>query len=207
MLFADDSQIYVVCRKPSEVVGSLALCIEDIREWMNSNLLVLNDNKSEVVQFTSKLKRDGEKLDMFRIGNYDIIPTDTVRNLGVLFQSDGGYSNQINAICKSAYYSLYRIGKIRSLLDQSCTEKLVHAFITSKIDYCNSLFIGLPEYELEKIQSVQNSAARLVSRSRKYDHLSPIYFNLHWLRVNQRIDFKVILTVLKIVHNQSPVYL
>ncbi len=132
MLFADDSQLCVVCRKPAEVVGSLALCSEDIRDWMNSNLLVLNDNKSEVVQFTSKLKRDGEKLDMFRIGNYDIIPTDTVRNLGVLFQSDGGYSNQINAICKSAYYSLYRIGKIRSLLDQSCTEKLVHAFITSK---------------------------------------------------------------------------
>ena len=81
------------------------------------------------------------------------------------------------------------IGRLRKYLDQSTTEKLVHAFITSKLDSCNSLLAGLPDSELSKLQSVQNTAARLVNRSKECEHITPVLQRLHWLPVKARIDF------------------
>ena len=207
MLYADDSQLYIVCDKPSDSVFVIEQCLVEIREWMMSNLLILNDDKTEVMRFTSRLKKNIEKLESLRIGGFDIIPTKCVRNLGVFFDSTGDLSSQVNQICKVSYSNLYRISKLRSVLDQSSTEKLIHAFITSRLDYCNSIFYGCPEYELSKLQAIQNSAARLVMKRRKHDHISPIFFELHWLPVRQRIIFKILLIVYKILSNQAPFYL
>ena len=83
----------------------------------------------------------------------------------------------------------------------------MHAFITSKLDFCNSLFYGLPKQLIQKLQSVQNAAARLVSLSQRYDHITPILRELHWLPVEQRIIFKVILLTFKSTHDMAPTYL
>ena len=80
----------------------------------------------------------------------------------------------IQNICRSATYAIYRIGQIRRFLDRKSTEMLVHAFISCRLDQCNSLFYGLPESQLNKLQRIQNSAARLVTLSRKHDHITPI---------------------------------
>ena len=116
-------------------------------------------------------------------------------------------STYINKVCRSAYHSLYRIGKIRSLLDQSSIEKLVHAFITSIGWTIAIFFAGLPENDIKKLQSVQNSAAKLVTRSRKYDHVQPLFYDLHWLKVDKRIEFKILLLTFKILRNECPSYL
>ena len=78
---------------------------------------------------------------------------------GVYFESTGYPSKHINQICKTSYFSLYKISKIQSLLNQASTEELIHAFITSRLDYCNSVLYGSPDYEIKKLQSIQNSAA------------------------------------------------
>ena len=88
-------------------------------------------------------------------------------------------TSDIHVKCKSSYLALHKIGQIRNLLDKSTTEKLVHAFITSRLDFCNSLLLGLPDSAISKLQRVQNSAARLVTRSKTYDHISPIFSDLH----------------------------
>jgi hypothetical protein len=116
-------------------------------------------------------------------------------------------STNVNSICKAAFFALHRIGKIRSLLSQKLTEKLIHAFVTSRLDYCNSLLCGIPHHQLDRIQAVQNAAARLVTRSRKFDHVTPVLKNLHWLRIEYRIKYKICLTTYKIIHGQCPVYL
>ncbi|XP_070552127.1 uncharacterized protein [Ptychodera flava] len=133
MMYADDSQVYVICNTPADVRSCLEHCIGNIRIWMKSNMLILNDDKTEVIHFSSRLKSDVSVMANLRIGDFDITPSTSVRNLGVRLNSDGFMSDQINQICRNGYYSLYRISKIRKLLDRSTTETLIHAFVTSQL--------------------------------------------------------------------------
>ena len=84
---------------------------------------------------------------------------------------------------------------------------MVHAFITSQLDYCNSLLYGVSKTQLDRLQSLQNAAARLVSRTRKFDHIPPVLIDLHWLPVDARINFKILLTAFKTIHRFAPLYL
>ena len=176
MLHADDSQLYMVAQKISDVTGQLKACLEEVREWMKSHLFILNDGKTEVVHFSSTLRAGTEKLGKLRIGECDITPSDSVPNLGVIFDEDGMMTSQIDSINKSAYYALYRIGKIRNLLDKYTTEKLVHAFVTSRLDYCNNLLMGLPGNQICKLQSVQNAAALQYTHWKYADGLGETFF-------------------------------
>ena len=116
-------------------------------------------------------------------------------------------TKQITNTCKAASFSLWRLGKIRHLLNRKLTEKLVHAFITSHLDYCNSLYIGIPDFELDKFQTIQNSAARLITRTKKYDHITPIRYELHWLPIEYRIKYKIICLTFKVLKKDTPCYL
>ena len=113
----------------------------------------------------------------------------------------------VNSVCKSAFYHLRSISRIRKFLSSKTTQILVHAFVRAKLDYCNSLWYDVPKYVLKKLQSVQNAAARLNTCSRKYDHITPVLFDLHWLAVNECIKFKILLLTFKALHQQEPTYI
>ena len=123
------------------------------------------------------------------MGDATIQTSSTVRNLGVISEENLTLSSRVKSICKSASSALYKIIKIGRMLDKSTTEKLVHAFVTSRLDSCNSLLLGVADSELEKLQLLQNSAARLITGTRKFDHITPVLYNLHWLPVEKRIEF------------------
>ena len=106
----------------------------------------------------------------------------------------------VKQVCKCFFFHLRNIS-------MECVEILVHAFVTSKLDYCNSLLYGLPKCFLQKLQYVQNSAARLVTLTRKYDHITPTLIELHWLSVHYRIVFKFLLLTYKSLNGLYPVYL
>ena len=99
---------------------------------------------------------------------------DSVRNLGVHFHNIFSFEEHIKNICKSSFYHLRNIAKIRKYLSQGTCEILVHAFISSKLDHCNSLLHGLPKYLLARLQAVQNAAARVVTLTSKHDHITGI---------------------------------
>ena len=90
-------------------------------------------------------------------------------------------------------------------MDQTSCERLIHAYVSSKLDYCNSLLFGLPSAKLDIIQRIQNNAARLVTRTRRTEHITPVMFRLHWLPVRQRIDYKILMITLH--HHQVQSYL
>ena len=86
------------------------------------------------------------------------------------------------------------------------TEKLIHAFVSSRIDSCNALLFGIPEKDISKLQIVQNSAARIVERARGRDPITPMLTCLHWLPVDKRIVYKIVLLCHKVIIHQSPTY-
>ena len=134
-------------------------------------------------------------------------PKDQVRNLGVIIDSNLTFSSHIKSIRKSAFYHLKNIARIRAYMSRQDLEKLIHAFITSRLDYCNSIFSGLTKKELGQLQLVQNAAARVLTRTRKATHITPVLRSLHWLPVSFRIDFKILLLVYKALNGLGPSYI
>jgi len=108
------------------------------------------------------------------------------------------------AVCRSGYYQLRQA--VRSL-SEDASKTLVQAFVSCRLDYCKSLFLGISEGLMNRLQSVQNAAARLVTGTRCSDHISPVLRQLHWLPVRQRVDFKVATFVHQSLSGISPPYL
>ena len=113
----------------------------------------------------------------------------------------------MNKICKNINYQLYSIGKIRKYLDIPTIEKMINSAVTSRLDYCNSLLYGTNGYLVSQLQRCQNNAARIVSLRRKYDHIAPVLEDLHWLPVEYRINYKILLLAYKAQHGMAPPYL
>ena len=113
----------------------------------------------------------------------------------------------ISGICRSLFYQLRNLSKVRKYLTPESSEIAMHAFITSKLDYCNSLLYGCRKMQLRKLQYVQNTAARIITRTRKFDHITPVLSDLHWLPVSYSFVFKFFLLVFKTRNNSPPSYL
>ena len=113
----------------------------------------------------------------------------------------------ISDICRSSFCQLRNLSKTRKYLTRESSEIAMHAFTTSKLDYCNSLFYGCRKMQVKKLQYVQNTAARIISRTRKFDHITPVLSDLHWPPVGYRFVFKILLLVFKSLNNLSPSYL
>ena len=208
MVYADDTQLYKVFDPPSqaEAIASIEACVTDIRSWATSNKLKINDAKTEIVYIRSRFHND-RAIPSVKIGNSDIRPVDGVRDLGVFIDGQLMMSDHIKNVCRMALISLRTLGQLRKYLDRSTTERLVHAFISSRLDSCNCLLYGLPDTDILKLQRVQNSAARLVTGARRWDHVTPILKDLHWLPIRKRILFKLLLVVYKSLHNLAPTYI
>ena len=129
------------------------------------------------------------------------------RNIGVIFDNHFHFNAHIASTCKSSFCHLRNISYIRKCLSSNSTEILVHAFVSSKLDHCNSLLYGLPNYQIKKLQHVQNAVALLITLSRKHEHITPILFNLHWLPINYHIMFKILLITYKAPNNLAPSYI
>ena len=134
-------------------------------------------------------------------------PSKCVKNLGVMFDEHLSMACQVNTICKSVNFHLHNLWRIRKYLDRKSTERVVHAIISSRLDYGNALLYGIPMYMLNKLQRLQNNAARLVTLSPKMCHVNPLLVDLHWLPVIERINYKVLLTVFKALNGLGPSYI
>ena len=209
--YADDSQLYLsfqptVLGDRDLAVSSIESCVDEISHWMMVNRLKLNKDKTELLVISAKhLPRP--LLHEISVAGETIPSVQKARNIGTMFDSHFCFKDHITDICKSSFYHLRNISYIRKYLSATTTELLVHMFVSSKLDYCNSLLYGLPAYAIKRLQHVQNAAARLVTLTKKHDHITPVLFNLHWLPVNQRIIFKILLITYKALNNLAPSYI
>ena len=149
--------------------------------------LKLNDKKTEMLLISTKQLATKLNCHTLLIGEHEVTPATVVQNIGVIMDTHASVEAHVNNVSRTAYYHLYNIDRIRCYLSQSAAEQLVHAFITSKLDYCNALLCGLPSLLTQKLQRIQNAAARIITRTSRSAHITPFLFSLHWLPVCQRI--------------------
>ena len=116
-------------------------------------------------------------------------------------------TDHINKACNAAFYHLHNLRRIKKYLSRDFLITLVHAFITSRLDHCNGLLFGLPKAQIAKLQRVQNAAARLLLGIGKFSHITPALYELHWLPVSLRIDYKILLLTFKCIYGLAPTYL
>ena len=114
---------------------------------------------------------------------------------------------QVNKMCKNAYFNIRNLSKIRKTLDKETIKTAVNALVTPHLDYGNALLYGTRTYLLNKLQVAQNSAVRLIEKLKKQDSVRDIRKQLHWLPIPARIEFKLMMTTWKALHNQAPKYL
>ena len=176
--------------------------------WNTQNMLRSNAEKTEVILFTSRFTKTPNIEKLF-FDSTVIELTEKVRDLGVILDKNLTPTYHINETYRKATNAIRSIGRIRKYLANKNLKLLVNALVISRLDYCNSILYGLPKRELDKLQRVQNTAARLITGTKQYDHIKPrpALQKLHWLPVESRIIFKVILVTFKILHGLSPAYL
>ena len=209
-IYADDTQLYksVDIAQLPYAITSLDLCVSHVSSWMAANKLKLNESKTEVMLVGTKNKVEAANIRCITLCNENITVVDRVKNLGVIMDSNLSMDNHVAHLRKICYMELKRIAHIRPYLNPDTTNKLICSFILTKLDYCNALQAGLPLSHLNRLQQIQNHAARLVTKTPKREHITPILKQLHWLPVKARIDYKIATLTYQCLNDKDyPVYL
>ena len=174
---------------------------------MITDKMKLNDDKTEFMLLGTHQQLSKVCIEKLFVGDVTVTPVSVSRNLGVWFDSHMSYVTHINKTCKAAFFHLHNIRRIRKFLSNEAAQTLVHAYVMGKLDYCNSLLFGLPDKQIKKLQRVQNAAARLISYTPRFGHITPVLRTLHWLPIRFRIEFKMLVIIFKSIHGLSPVYI
>ena len=206
-MYADDTQIYI-SMDTSEINNQkhiLESCLDSIKSWMLSNKLKLNDDKTEII--ICNPRNFSFDLDNISIVNHLIVPSTCAKNLGVVIDNRLCFSDHISQMCKSIYLEIRRLKQVSKYLNQTSLKTLASSFILSRLDYCNALLVNLPKCHIDKLQKLQNYAAKTILNKSLRDHVKPCFIELHWLPVNFRIQYKIATLTFKCLNDLAPVYL
>ncbi len=207
--YADDTQVYVHCDNNEEAVhgaiAKLQICIHDICIWMTNKALVLNAEKTDFIIFRSKVTYTGEHV--LRITDTVIKESSNVKLLGVTFDQNMTLEKHITNTCRLANMHIRKINSIRQYLSDDAVKTLVQSVVIVRLDYCNSLLVGLPQKSIKRLQLTHNTAARVISRTSRHSHITPILRALHWLPITKRCQYKILLITFKSLHKMTPTYL
>ncbi len=181
--YADDSQLYprLYLKYPDHAqaaVHRMEQCLVDVKSCMVDNRLKLNDSETEVLVVARKQQRHNVQNIKVKVGDSEIVPSKCVRNLAGVLGEELTMVNQVKSVVKSMNFHTRRLGKVRQYLD-----KEICARVTSRLDYHNALLTGLHEKHPSLLQVTQNNAARLLTRSNRRDHITPVLQQLYWLPV------------------------
>ena len=140
---------------------------------------MLNDDKTEFLIIGTRQQLSKVSIQSIKIGQTEVSLVASARSLGTWFDTHLDMGTHITKTCSSAFYYLYNIRHTRKYISRESTEKLVHAFISSSLHYCNSLLYGIPQYQIMKLQRVMSASARLMYRAHKFCHITPLLMARH----------------------------
>ena len=207
--YADDHIIYngFPPSSATTVLNSQESCIEAIRLWMNRNRLKMNDDKTEFILCGHRSQLKKCQNNELSVGNAKIKSADCIKYLGIYLDAELDFKHHIQQKCKIASLNLRNIKSIRNHLSDDSCKTLVQALVISHLDYGNTIFADLPDSTLKPAQLIQNHAAKVILKRKKFDSATAALKDLHWLPIRQRCKFKLLLMIHKCLNNQAPSYL
>jgi hypothetical protein len=208
--YADDTQVYIAVSKAdiSINVHQLENCTAGIHEWLQINGLQLNPKKSEVIQFTAARGQNRvEDVAAIRVSSAIIPPVLTIRSLGVTLDKKLTFDQHVTNTCRSCYYHIRALRHVRQSLQDNVVKTVACSMVGSRLDYCNSLFFGMTKSNFNKLQQVQNTLARAVLCRGKFEHITPVLKELHWLPVELRVTYKLAILAFTVKTTGQPIYL
>ena len=215
-LYADDTQLYIefnpLCQNMTNIEENLIDCLKEVKDWMTSNRLKLNSDKTEILTVQTKHNSSIRSFKAIELepGKEAIETSKVVKSLGVLFDEHLTFEDHINSLINCSNMHLRNLRVIASKLDYELKRQLIHCLVFSKLDYCNGLLYDLPERLIKKLQKVQNSCVRFLFGKKvigKWGHVSPFLKEAHFLPIRQRIEYKIALMSFKCINNIAPDYL
>ncbi len=183
-VYADDHQLYLVFQSIDQAGADVAVnkiqrCKIEVKQWIVLNMLKLNDDKIEFIVIGTRQQRSKIDIPHINTNGIDIAPTSTVRNLGVMFDSEMNMKGHVSSINRSAYPQLKNLRAIKPFLDMEAANIASHAFVSFHLDAGNSIFHGIALGQLQCIQRTQNTATRIITNTRRYKHIIPVLRQLH----------------------------
>ncbi|XP_053112476.1 uncharacterized protein LOC128327575 [Hemicordylus capensis] len=206
--YVDDTQLSCslsLSPDPREAVAVLNRGLEAVMGWMWANKLKLNPDKTEVLLVSRRANRDEEILPV--LDGVALPLKEQVRSLWVLLDPALLLGAQVEAVARGAFARLQLVHQLCPFLEKADLATVTHALVTSQLDYCNTLYVGLPLKNIQKLQLVQNAAARVLTGAAWWEHITPILKELPWLPVRFRVQFKVLVLTFKALNGLGSGYL
>ena len=205
--YADDISLYVNMKGSNSTLSVINDCSSAVSAWFMSNDLLLNATKSEAMYTGTRQQVNSVKENTITVAGTEIKSACQVKLLGVTLDASLNFDRHVTDVCKSSFYHIKALRHIRKCVDISTANTIACSLVASKLDYCNSVLAGMSDHNVNRLQRVQNAAARAVTQSHRRASSSKILHDLHWLPVSARIDYKIALLTFKILNNCQPLYL
>ena len=194
--------------KISELLHSRQSCIGDVKTWATANMLILNDNKTELMLASSRRTKHLHNLaTSITIGNAQIPFKQSVKNLGSTLDCHLTMNVYVSNIARTRYFELRCLASIRRFLTSIVAATLVSAFVFSRIDYLNSLLFGSTHDVTSYLQRIQNYAARVILRHPMSSRMTTHLELLHWLPVKVRSAYKIACLCYHCDNSTAPSYI
>lgn len=205
--FADDHQLmkkFLPAFQRYALDDDINDCFKLITEWMNHFFLRLNSAKTKILVFIPPNIRNEIKIEGTYINNECVRFVHSSKNLGVILDDELSFNEQVTKVVKTCFMIIRKISKVKEFLTTEELRTVISARILSRLDYCNSIYYGINATQINKLQSVQNSAARLIYKTNTTSSTVDSIRKCHWLEIRARILFKICLMVHKCIHGNAP---
>lgn len=208
-IYADDTSIFVSFNTTSfdiklSEISDCFLCLQD---WFNYNRLKLNGSKTEAMLIGYPNKINALSIEDIKIGDVTIKLSDSAKHLGIILDSHLNFDKQISSKCNASFVFLRQAYTIREFIDEDTAKIIISSYVTSQLDYCNSIYLDMKSSNQKKLQRILNCSARFVKRLPRKSSTSPVLRDLHWLRYPNRVWYKICCLIHKCIHGTAPPYL
>jgi hypothetical protein len=206
--YADDLTLYVNVQSDTKSsLQSVSNCSSAVSKWFMLNDLLLNPTKSEAMFVGTRQQTNSISGEQVIVAGSAIQPASHVKLLGVTFDCNLTFNQHVADVCKSTFCHVKALRHIRKCIDLSTANTIACSFVASRLDYCNSVYAGMSDYNINRLQRVQNSVAKIVKMKQNRTSALKTLKELHWLPISHRIDYKIAVMTQKILTSGQPSYL